>query len=250
MTDENFEPAQIDEPRIHVVIPALDEEESIGAVLGDLPWDRLATVTVGDNGSRDRTREIARAAGATVVDAPRRGYGSACLAALAALPPATCARREIVVFVDADYSDHPGDLPELVAPILDGRAVLVIGTRLNPRCQPGALLPQARFGNRFATALIEAIHGVRFTDLGPFRAIRRDVLASLRMEDPDFGWTVEMQVKAAERGLAVTEVPVGYRRRVGHSKITGTLRGTILAGKKIIGVILGRAMRQKIEEVW
>jgi glycosyltransferase involved in cell wall biosynthesis len=243
-------PAPISEPRIHVVIPALDEEKSIGLVLGDLPWDLIATVTVGDNGSRDRTAEIATDAGAKVVPATRRGYGSACLAALAALPPTDTPHREIVVFLDADYSDHPDDLPELIAPIATGAALLVIGTRRNPRCEPGALLPQARFGNVLATVLIEVIHGVRFTDLGPFRAIRRDALDALEMSDPDFGWTVEMQVKAAERRFASTEVPVGYRRRVGRSKITGTLRGTFLAGKKILGVILGRAVRRKFEELW
>ena len=247
---KSLEPAPITDPTIFVVLPALNEEESIGLVLADLPRTHVAEIVVGDNGSTDRTAEIARSHGATVVPAARRGYGSACLAALAALPPpsdsggdATCS--EIIVFLDADYSDHPGDLPDLLAPIIAGEAVLVIGTRMNPRCEPGALLPQARFGNWLATALIERIYGVTYTDLGPFRAIRRDAFDALEMADPDFGWTVEMQVKGAEIGLISTEVPVGYRKRVGRSKITGTLRGTFLAGKKILGVILGRSLRRR-----
>ena len=233
-------PHPIDQPQIYVVIPALNEEKSIGAVLTELPWSQLAGVYVGDNRSTDRTREIATAAGATVIDGPRRGYGSACLSALAALPPPEVHASEIIVFLDGDHSDHPGDLPDLVQPIISGEVLLVIGTRVNPRCEPGALLPQARFGNWLATTLIEIIHGVRYTDLGPFRAIRRDAFEALAMSDPDFGWTVELQVKAAERRFPSTEVPVGYRKRVGRSKITGTVRGTFLAGKKILGTILGR----------
>lgn len=245
----DLDPAPIARPRVHVIIPALDEEASIGLVLDDLPRSLCTTITVGDNGSTDRTREMARAHGANVVDAPRRGYGSACLAALAALPPAEDASGEIIVFLDADRSDHPEDLPDLLAPIVRGEAVVVIGTRCNPRCEPGAMLPQARFGNWLATALIEINHGVTFTDLGPFRAVRRDVFDALDMQDPDFGWTVELQVKAAERGLACTEVPVGYRRRVGRSKITGTLRGTFLAGRKILGIILVRAVRRLFRDL-
>ena len=225
-----------------MVLPALNEEGSIGLVLDDLPRENVAAIVVGDNGSTDRTAEIARSKGATVVDAPRRGYGSACLAALAALPAPERADEEIVVFLDADYSDHPEDLPTLLDPIVRGEAVIVIGTRMNPRCEPGALLPQAQFGNWLATTLIASFFGVEYTDLGPFRAIRRDAFEALEMSDPAFGWTVELQVKGAERGLVSTEVPVGYRKRVGRSKITGTVRGTFLAGKKILGIILGRAL--------
>jgi len=219
-------------PRVGVVIPALNEEASIGLVLADLPWPRLTAVIVADNGSTDATAERARAAGATLVHASRRGYGSACLAGIAALPPC-----EFVVFLDADYSDHPDELPALLAPLLEGRAELVIGSRALGRSEAGALLPQQRFGNWLATRLMRLLWRVDVTDLGPFRAITRDALRTLEMCDPDFGWTVEMQVKAVQRGLRVVEVPVSYRRRVGVSKIAGTLDGTLRAGHKILFTI-------------
>ncbi len=222
-------------PTIDVVIPALDEEASIGLVLEALPRPRVRRVVVADNASRDRTAEIALAAGAEVVAATRRGYGSACLAGLAHLraydPP------DIVVFVDADFSDHPDELPRLVAPILAGDADLVIGSRVLGTRERGALLPQARAGNVVACLLIRLLYGHRYTDLGPFRAIRWDALERLEMQDPNFGWTAEMQVKALRRGLRVTEVPVSYRKRVGVSKITGTIKGTVLAGYKILTTV-------------
>jgi hypothetical protein len=169
------------------------------------------------------------------VEASRRGYGSACLAGLDHLrrtgPPG------VVVFVDADYSDHPDELPRLVAPILAGEADLVIGSRVLGRRERGALLPQARAGNLVACFLIRLFYGHRFTDLGPFRAIRWDALERLEMSDPNFGWTAEMQVKAVRRGLRSTEVPVSYRRRVGVSKITGTVSGTLRAGYKILWTV-------------
>lgn len=220
-------------PRISVVIPALDEEAGLPAVLAELPWPLLAEVVVADNGSSDRTVELARAGGARVVCASRRGYGSACLAGIAALAP-----TDIVVFLDADHSDHPEELPIVIAPILSGRADLVVGSRRLGVCQPGAMLPQQRWGNRVATALIRLLFRHRTTDLGPFRAIRSDALARLGMRDPDYGWTVEMQVRALQQGLAVVEVPVSYRKRVGRSKIAGTLRGTLGAGWKILGTIV------------
>ncbi len=225
---------------IDVVIPALNEERSIGHVLRDIPWGVVRRVVVGDNGSTDATASIAREAGATVVPAPRRGYGSACLAALAEVrrdPPDIC------VFLDGDYSDHPEELTDLVQPILDGRADLVIGSRARGEHEPGALLPQAIFGNWLATTLIRAFYGVRFTDLGPFRAIRWDALEALQMSDPDYGWTVEMQVKAARHGLRCDEIPVRYRKRVGVSKVTGTLKGTVMAGYKILWTIYRYAGR-------
>ena len=216
--------------RISVIIPALDEEESVGLVLEKLPIDQIDQVIVVDNGSKDRTAERARAAGARVVEEPQRGYGAACLRGMAELAD-DC---EVVVFLDADFSDHPDELPQVVAPILDDTADLVIGSRLRGASEPGALLPQARFGNRLACFLMRLLFGHRFTDLGPFRAIRRSALDRIGMCDRNFGWTVEMQIKALLHDLRVTEVPVSYRRRTGVSKITGTLSGTVRAGTKIL----------------
>jgi len=228
---------------IDVVIPALNEEASLPLVLADLPQPPVRRVVVADNGSADGTARVAREGGAEVVAAPRRGYGSACLAGLAHLrqtgPPG------VVVFVDADYSDHPDELPSLVAPILAGEADLVIGSRVLGHRERGALLPQARAGNLVACLLIRLFYGHRFTDLGPFRAIRWDALERLDMADPDFGWTAEMQVKAVRRGLRSTEVPVSYRRRTGVSKITGTVSGTLRAGYKILWTVARHIGRSK-----
>jgi glycosyltransferase involved in cell wall biosynthesis len=223
-------------PTIDVVIPALDEEASLPLVLGDLPRPPVRRVVVADNGSRDRTAVVARARGAVVVSSPRRGYGSACLAGLDYLrrndPP------DIVVFVDADHSDHPDELPRLLAPILSGQADAVIGSRILGKREPGALLPQARAGNWIACRLIHLLYRHRYTDLGPFRAIRWPALERLAMRDPGFGWTAELQVKALRHGLRVAEAPVSYRRRRGRSKITGTVRGSTAAGIKILWTIL------------
>jgi glycosyltransferase involved in cell wall biosynthesis len=219
-------------PRISVVIPALNERESLPRVLSDLPRPMLHEIVVVDNGSTDGTADVARAGGARVVAEPVRGYGRACLTGIAALDA-----PDVVVFLDADYSDHPEELPEVVAPILEGRADLVVGSRVLGEREPGALLPQARFGNLLSVTLIRALTGARYTDLGPFRAIRAPALEVLRMEDENFGWTVEMQVKAARSGLRAVEVPVRYRRRIGKSKITGTVRGTVMAGAIILATI-------------
>ncbi len=220
---------------IDVVIPAYNEEASLPLVLADIPQPLVQRVVVADNNSRDRTAEVARQGGAVVVPAPRQGYGSACLAGLDHLrrndPP------DIVVFLDADYSDHPDELPSLIRPIIDGQADMVIGSRIAGTSQRGALLPQARAGNLVACTLIRWIYGFKYTDLGPFRAIRWESLEKLEMSDPDFGWTAEMQVKALRRGLKVAEVPVSYRKRIGVSKITGTIKGTILAGYKILWTV-------------
>ncbi|HET9252902.1 MAG TPA: glycosyltransferase family 2 protein [Candidatus Eisenbacteria bacterium] len=219
---------------VDVVIPALDEAGSIGLVLDSLPRPTIRRAVVCDNGSRDRTAEIAGDHGALVVREPRRGYGSACLRALRALeddPP------DVVLFMDADRSDDPADTAAVLEPILAGRADLVIGSRVLGTREPGALTPQARVGNWIATRLIAWLYGVGYTDLGPFRAIRYLSLLELGMRDPDFGWTVEMQVKAARSGLRAVEVPVRYRRRIGRSKISGTLAGATAAGVKILGVI-------------
>ncbi len=225
-------------PRVSVVIPALNEEHALPLVLAGLPRASIHEIVVADNGSTDGTAHVARAGGARVVREPRRGYGGACLAAIAALD-----RPDIVVFLDADHSDDPRDLPNVVAPILDGRADLVIGSRVTGEREAGALLPQAIAGNWLATRLIALLWGVRFTDLGPFRAIRAESLARLDMRDRDFGWTAEMQVKAARHGLRCIEVPVRYRKRVGRSKITGTLAGTLRAAHKILLTIAREAIR-------
>jgi glycosyltransferase involved in cell wall biosynthesis len=222
-------------PDVAVVIPALDEERSIARVLADIPEPYRRRVIVVDNGSRDGTAGAARAAGALVVHEPRRGYGAACLRGLAELavrPPVA------VVFLDADLSDDPREMGRLVEPVLAGRADLVVGSRVLGTREPGALLPQARFGNALATFLLRVLYGARFTDLGPFRAVSWAGLQRLDLRDPDYGWTVQMQARAIRRGLACLEVPVSYRRRVGRSKITGTLRGTLGAGRKILWVIL------------
>ncbi len=225
---------------VAIVLPALDEEAPLPAVLASIPragagW-LVRAVVVADNGSRDRTAEVARAAGATVVREPRRGYGAACLAALAHLrrdPPA------VVAFLDADGSDDASQLGELLAPIVAGAADLVIGSRVLGEREPGSLTPVQAFGSRFAAALMGPLFGARFTDLGPFRAIRWDALERLGMRDRDFGWTVEMQTRAVRARLACVEVPVRYRRRrAGASKIAGTVRGSVAAGWKILATLL------------
>ncbi len=224
---------------IAVVIPALNEEAALGPVLAAIPragddW-RVREVVVADNGSTDRTAEVARAGGATVVREPRRGYGAACLAALAHLrrdPP------EVVAFLDGDGSDDPGELPALLAPILQNEAELVIGSRVLGEREPGALTPVQEFGNVVACSMLRIAFGVRHTDLGPFRAIRWNALQRLGMRDPDYGWTVEMQARAARLGLRGVEIPVRYRRRrAGTSKVAGTLRGAWGAGTKILWTI-------------
>jgi len=221
-----------DRPAVDVVIPALDEREAIGRVLAALPSQALRHVIVVDNGSTDGTADVARSAGALVVREPRRGYGRACLAGLAELdrrgPP------DVVAFLDADYSDHPEELSQLVAPIVEDRADMVVGSRMLRPESRRALLPQARFGNRLAALLLRRLYGLEATDLGPFRAIRWSTLAALGMRDPDFGWTVEMQARAARAGVRYREVAVSYRPRIGRSKISGTLAGSARAGAKIL----------------
>lgn len=236
-------PSAVSTRAVDVIIPAFDESASIALVLQAIPQGWVREVLVVDNGSTDDTACVAARCGATVIGEPRRGYGSACLAGIEELkrrsqPP------EAVVFLDGDYSDHPEQLPEIVGPVLDGRADLVIGSRVLGRREPGALLPQARFGNWLASRLIRLLYGLRVSDLGPFRAVRWTTLLELDMADRDFGWTAEMQVKAARRGVRYLEVPASYRRRVGVSKITGTLSGTLRAGWKILYTVFrfrGRA---------
>lgn len=218
--------------RVDVVIPALDEEAALPAVLAAIARPPVRRVVVADNGSTDRTAEVARAGGAEVVFEPRRGYGAACLAALAHLrgdPP------DVVVFMDGDGSHQAAELTSLVEPIASGRADLVVGSRVLGSSDPGSLTASQRFGNALACRLLRFGYGARYTDLGPFRAIRWDALAGLGMADRGYGWTVEMQVRAARAGLRHVEVPVGQRRRQGGaSKVSGTLRGVAGAGGKIL----------------
>ncbi len=214
--------------RVAVVIPALNEERSIGWVVAAIPeW--VDEIIVVDNGSTDRTAEVARAHRARVVSEPRRGYGSACLAGIAALGD-----PDVVVFLDGDFSDHPAEMSLLVDPIVRGEADLVAGSRVLGQRERCALTPQARFGNWLACLLIRLLWDARYSDLGPFRAIRTSVLKHLEMRDPDYGWMVEMQIKATREGWRVKEVPVSYRRRIGKSKVSGTLKGVVGAGTKIL----------------
>jgi glycosyltransferase involved in cell wall biosynthesis len=216
-------------PAINVIIPALNEERALGLVLDEIPPDLVQKIIVVDNGSTDGTASIARERGAVVLSEPRRGYGRALQSGIGALD-ASC---EVVVVLDADHSDFPEDMPALIQPILDGRADFVVGSRVSG-AQAGALLPQQRFGNWLTCVLIRLFFGFRFTDMGPFRAIRRRTLEDMRMEDKNFGWNVEMQVKAVRMQARILEVPVRYRPRIGQSKISGTIRGTVMAGAIIL----------------
>ena len=218
--------------RISIIIPAYNEESSIGLVLDALPQDKLHEIIVVDNGSTDATARVAQEHGARVVKEPRKGYGSACLKGIDELDA-----PDIVVFIDGDFSDFPEEIVRLISPIESGEKDFVLGSRMIfPKSQL-ALLPQARYGNRLAIFLIKLFFKYEFTDLGPFRAIRYSSLMSIGMKDMDFGWTVEMQIKAVRNGLRIREVPVNYRKRIGTSKITGTVLGTFKAGTKIIYTI-------------
>ena len=221
----------------------MNEDQSIGCVIKDIPRD-VQWVIVADNGSTDDTARAAREQGAQVVSEPRRGYGYACLAGIANLP----AGAEVVVFMDGDYSDYPGELSDLMSAMVAHQADLVIGSRVLGRSEKGSLTPQQRFGNWLSTRLIRLLYGFSYTDLGPFRAIRADALQRLNMQDPTYGWTVEMQVKALQNRMKVVEVPVRYRKRIGTSKVSGTVSGSIKAGAKILWTIGKLAIKQpKIE---
>jgi len=226
--------------KVVVIIPALNEESAIAGVVRAVPREAVDRIIVVNNGSADRTAEEARNAGAQVVDEPVRGYGNACWRGIA-----EAGDGDILVFLDGDGSDDPRHLPCLVESLTRDGCGLVIGSRTLGKREKGAMPPHAVWGNRLACGLIWLLWGVRFTDLGPFRAIRRATLEAMRMEDRGYGWTVEMQVKAAILGLRCHEIPVNYRRRIGSSKISGTWRGSLKAGIKIITMIFRLWLSQK-----
>ncbi len=220
-------------PLISVIIPVYNEEQSLPKVIADLPDDIVREAIVVNNASTDQSAAVAEQLGCRVINEPRRGYGQACLAGIHALSPDT----DIVVFIDGDHSDHGEQLPQLIQPIASGNFDFVIGSRALGQREQGAMTPQAFFGNKLACFLMKLFWGVTYSDLGPFRAIRADALHRLGMTDTNFGWTIEMQIRAVEHNLRITEIPVDYRRRIGRSKISGTVSGTIRAGYKILATI-------------
>ena len=224
---------------IDVIIPAYNEEDSIGLVVKEIPKNLVRNILVCNNASTDRTAEVALQNGAKVIDAPQKGYGSACLAGINYLKQLEETQQpDIVVFIDGDYSDYPEEMIQVVAPIINEDYDMVIGSRALGKREKGSMMPQQIFGNWLATTMIKLLYRYEFSDLGPFRAITWKALTQIGMVDTNFGWTVEMQVKAAKQNLKCTEVPVKYRKRVGVSKVSGTIKGTIMAGYKIIWTIL------------
>ena len=221
---------------VDVIIPVYNEEDSIGKVISEIPDTIVRNVVVCNNGSKDRTASVAEAHGAIVVHQPEKGYGNACLKGMEYISNLEI-KPDIIVFLDGDYSDYPSEMVDLIKPIVTENEDMVIGSRALGEMQSGAMMPQQIFGNWLATTLIRIIYSYEFTDLGPFRAIKYPVLMDMQMEDKTFGWTVEMQVKAAKMKLKTTEVAVRYRKRIGKSKVSGTIKGTILAGHKILWTI-------------
>lgn len=217
-------------PGVYVIIPAFNEALSIDKVIAEIP-DEVEEVIVVNNNSKDSTVQVAEQAGATVLNEERQGYGWACLKGIEYLKGKPV---KIVVFLDGDHSDYPAEMHQLVQPIYANEADMVIGSRALGNLEKGSMTPQQLFGNWLATGLINLFYGIKYTDLGPFRAIRYPALLSLKMQDKTYGWTVEMQLKAARKRLKITEVPVSYRKRIGHSKVSGTVKGTLLAGYKIL----------------
>ncbi len=216
-----------------VIIPTHNEAQAIERVLADIPSDLVSEVIVVDSNSNDGTSDIAARMGARVIPEPRRGYGRACLTGLA-----TANSPDVVVFLDGDYSDRPSELPILLAPIIEGRADITLGSRLKGQLSVGALPWHQLFGNRLAASLIRLLYGLEITDLGPFRAARAEVLRALALEETTYGWAVEMILKGAVAGFRVVEVPVSYYPRIGKSKISGTLKGTVGAGWFILSLIV------------
>jgi glycosyltransferase involved in cell wall biosynthesis len=226
--------------RVSVIIPTYNEAQSIGLVLADLPSDLVTEVVVVDSNSTDGTPDLARKMGAQVIQEPRRGYGRACLTGLA-----NTQSPDVVVFLDADYSDRPSELPIILAPIIEGRADITLGSRFGGKRNRGALPWHQSFGNRLASGLIRLLYGVKISDLGPFRAGRADVLRALTLEETTYGWAVEMIVKGAVAGFRIVEVPVSYYPRIGTSKISGTLKGTVGAAWFILSRIMRYAFQRR-----
>jgi|TARA_B110000977_G_scaffold179683_1_gene238500 glycosyltransferase involved in cell wall biosynthesis len=222
-------------PIIKVIIPAYNEQDSIGKVVRDIP-EIVDEIIVISNNSTDKTEENAKNAGATVLSESRKGYGYACLKGMDYIAQKEI-KPKIVVFLDGDYSDYPEQLIALINPILIDNLDFVVGARVKELRESGAMTPQQIFGNWLATTLMKLFFNAKFTDLGPFRAIKYDKLLSLKMEDTTYGWTVEMQLKALKQQLTYTEVRMKYRNRIGISKVSGTIKGSILAGIKILGWI-------------
>lgn len=226
---------------IYVLIPAINEEKSIAKVINDIPRKLVKEIIVVDNGSVDKTVNAATIAGAIVLEEKIRGYGAACLTGLDYIFKKNSSENDIIVFLDGDYSDYPEEMIDIINPIINENYDLVIGSRILGeklgKVSGNALLPQAIFGNWLSTKLIKFIWKYSFTDLGPFRAIKSSCLQKMNMEDMNYGWTVEMQIKAAKMKLKCKEVPVSYRKRIGESKVTGTVRGTVNAGTKILWTI-------------
>jgi glycosyltransferase involved in cell wall biosynthesis len=226
--------------RVSVIIPTHNEAQAIGRVLAELPSDLVSEVIVVDSNSTDGTPKIAADMGALVVNEPRRGYGRACLTGLA-----NANNPDVVVFLDGDYSDRPSELPILLAPIIHGKADITLGSRLGPQRISGALPWHQSFGNRLAATLINLLYGQKISDLGPFRAGRADVINALALEEPTYGWAVEMILKGALAGFRIVEVPVSYHPRIGKSKISGTLKGTIGATWFILSLIVRYYFRRR-----
>lgn len=220
-------------PKIVVIIPAVNEEGSIGKVVDEIHKELVSEILVCNNGSTDKTTEVATAAGATVLDEPRAGYGWACLKGMEYASEMN-EKPDIICFIDGDYSDYPEEMTLVVAPIIEQNMDMVIGSRALGQKEKGSMTFPQRFGNWLATRLMRLFHRVRYTDLGPFRAIKYDKLMELGMVDKTYGWTIEMQIKAGKKKLKTCEVPVNYKKRIGHSKVSGTVKGTIGAGYKII----------------
>ncbi len=223
-------------PIVKVIIPAYNEENGVGLVIAEIPKHFVSEIIVVNNASTDNTERVASTAGATVLHEPVSGYGRACLKGIEYLMLSQ-QKPDIVVFLDADHSDYSEEIEQVIKPILDQQADLVIGSRALGNKEKGAMTPQQIFGNWLATRLLKMLYGIEFTDLGPFRAISYSRLIELNMQDKTFGWTVEMQLKAAKMGFRCVEVPVRYRKRIGFSKISGTVKGTVMAGYKILYTI-------------